>query len=77
MDQKKVHFIFHFFIFFSCLNVIKVMFPTLFLSVRNSSGGGKNSKKEVSDVRFEGVCSPDGYSQALRDEFMVSLKADI
>ena len=39
--------------------------------------GVKNSKKEVSDVRFEGVCSPDGYSQAPRDGFMVSLKADI
>ena len=43
----------------------------------NSSGGGKNSKKEVSDVRFEGVCSPDGNSQAPRDGFMVSLKTDI
>ena len=39
--------------------------------------GVKSSKKEVSDVRFEGVCSPDGYGQAPRDGFMVSLKANI
>ncbi len=37
----------------------------------------KFSKKEVSDVRFEGVCGPEGHGQAPRDGFMASLKANI
>jgi hypothetical protein len=39
--------------------------------------GVKFSKTEVSDVRFEGVCGPDGHGQAPMDGFMASLKANI
>ncbi len=42
----------------------------------NYSGRTKLSKKEVSEVRFEGVCGPDGHGQAPRDGFMASLKAN-
>ncbi len=44
---------------------------------RNCSDRGNFSKKEASDVRFEGVCGPDSHGQAPMDGFMASLKANI
>jgi hypothetical protein len=41
------------------------------------SGRVKSSKKEVPDVRFEGVCGLDGHGQAPMEWFMASLKANI